>query len=156
VHHVGNVSTAAADKVSVASLALLCCCAVQVAAQMALRAARQYLLAMYEQQLLTVFRSCFLLLCFVQVAAQMALNPEQQGAISAAFQVYESVRRPVVQQLHQLAGQLHSKLGLLSTAQGGWAPGVYDLTTANEADGLLQQMSRCTRQLRELSLRLVW
>jgi hypothetical protein len=91
-----------------------------------------------------------------QVAAQMALNAEQQGAISAAFQVYESARRPVVQQLHQLAGQLHAKLGLLSAATGGWAPGVYDFSTAEEADGVLQQMSRCTRQLRELSRRLVW
>lgn len=86
----------------------------------------------------------------------MALNPEQQAAISAAFEVYATARRPVVQHVHALAQQLHATLGLLSTEHGGWAPGMYDCSTAEEADGLLQQLSRCTRQLRELSRRLVW
>jgi hypothetical protein len=97
-----------------------------------------------------------LLFYSLQVAEQIALSPEQQAAISAAFEVYATARRPVVQQVHQLAGQLHAQLGLLCADQGGWAPGVYDLSTAKEADGLLQQMSRCTKQLRELSRRLVW
>lgn len=93
---------------------------------------------------------------WAQVPHQMQHEPQQQAAISVAFEVYTTARKPVVQQLHSLAAQLHCKLGSLSAAQGGWAPGVYDLATAQEADSVLQQMSRCTTQLRELSRSIVW
>lgn len=47
----------------------------------------------------------------------MTLSQQQQATMAAAFEVYDAARRPVVQQVHTLAEQLHAKLGLLGGQQ---------------------------------------